>query len=169
MLHDKSPDDFEQRNPKKSTFKDTAHSSFNQNKTIKLQRLISKVSDEHLYITNGSEKNGRKNNTKFPKKQRQRARQEQQEESETHLLQHFVNIDFVCLDVPLGFLALLPWTLRAPLHDGLLLGLGRPSWLLQTLALPSLLFPIRSLGWSHVSLSLSLHAVKQTLVNRRNP
>ncbi len=113
-----------------------------------------------------------KRTTQSSKKKRQRARQEQeeqQEELETHLLQHFVNIDFVCLDVPLGFLALLPWTLRAPLHDGLLLGLGGPSWLLQTLALPSLLFPIRSLGWSHVSLSLSLHAVKQTLVNRRNP
>jgi hypothetical protein len=47
-------------------------------KTIKLQRLTSKVSDDHLYITNGSGKNGRKNNTKLEKK-KQRARQEQEE------------------------------------------------------------------------------------------
>ncbi len=39
-----------------------------KHKTIKLQRLTSKVSDDRLYITNGSEKNGRKNNTKLKKK-----------------------------------------------------------------------------------------------------
>jgi hypothetical protein len=38
-------------------------------KTIKLQRPTSKVSDDHLYITNGSKKNGRNNNKKFQKKE----------------------------------------------------------------------------------------------------
>lgn len=68
----------------------------------------------------------------------------------TYLLQHFVDVDFVSLNVLLGFLALFPWSLGASFHHGLLLGLRWPSGFLQTLTLPSLLLPFYSLRWSHV-------------------